>query len=210
MKKIIFTLTILALGIVPLNAQIYPLEFFYEDGHPKKNAYYKDVAGTLNKFIGNWEYSDATTYLKVRFYKVENTTYFEPSTKLSPYTFDELRSYIEYKVKVNNQWVTKYNTFLPIGQHPPLSQSDLLQVIRGESIEAPNRLRLTYNEPTTSCARSRFAILHLNYAVNAAGQPQIQWTRNSGRRTTNRLCEDGTPMDDSPFIIPKDLVLTKI
>src|SRR5690606_10817941 len=121
MNKLVFAL-LFGLCLVSSKAQTtYPLQLFYdyENGHPKKNAYYNDVAGTLNKFIGTWQYSDADTYLRIRFYKVENTTYFDPASQLSPYTFDELRSYIEYKVKENHSWVTKYNTFLPIGQYPP-------------------------------------------------------------------------------------------
>lgn len=213
MKKIIFTLITLALALNPLKAQTYPLELFKKDGHPRTNAYYKDVAGTLNKFIGIWEFSDATTYLKVRFYKVENTTSFEPSSQLSPYTFDELRSYMEYKVKINNQWVTKYNTFLPLGQYPPPPASYLAKAIRGKALENSNTLRLSYYEPTTSCLRTRQAVLRLNYTVNTSGQIQLIWSRRNstgGYYIPGDLCDDGTPVDDSPFIIPMDLVLTKI
>jgi len=185
---------------------IVPLGERYSTQLPFKNLYFKDVSGYLDPFVGTWEYSGATVYFKVNFYKLTHarggfglyTTIFE----------DELRSFILYKVLENGTWVTKYNTFAAIfiGDEEANSSS-----IRGNFKTYDGKLSLHYTEPTTHCRRLKMASVELEL-FEENGIEKLKWSRRLPRN--NRLgtgfCPDGSPLDESNFIIPKDMVLTKV
>jgi len=186
---------------------IVPLEERYSTQLPFKNLYFKDVSGYLDPFVGTWEYSDANVYFKVEFYKFSHarggyglyTTIFE----------DELRSFILYKVLENGTWVTKYNTFAVIFIGDEQANSDS---IRGNLLGVTqNEIILSYTEPTTHCRRLKTAALELRF-FEENGVEKLNWARR--RPKNNRLgtgfCPDGSPLDESNFIIPKDMVLTKV
>jgi len=207
MKKYISIIFLLNFIVAASQETIVPLEEQYRSEGPYTNVYFKDVSGYLDPFVGTWEYSGATVYFKVNFYKLTHarggfglyTTIFE----------DELRSFILYKVLENGTWVTKYNTFtiIFIGDEEANSSS-----IRGNLLGVTqNEINLRYTEPTTHCRRLKTAALELEL-FEENGIEKLKWGRR--RPKNNRLgtgfCPDGSPLDESNFIIPKDMVLTKV
>lgn len=215
--KHILTFSLFLIMIFNCSAQqIKPLESCWGGNNPAKNTYYKDVNNTLQKFIGTWIYSDANIYLRIRFYKVENIA-FGPAPYFHTIKFDILSSYIEYKVKENAIWITKYNTFptggmspTPIGTFPLQTYVDLPS-IHGNYISSDELISLDYNEPTTSCRRFKRASLDLKYITSGA-IPQLDWKRKpftDNYEEQNVPCLDGQMIDMSNFIIPHSLVLTR-
>jgi hypothetical protein len=179
-------------------------------GHPKQNQYYSDSNNTLNKFVGTWVYSSQDKYLKVKFYKVINVENCPVESSFQRHHFlDELRSFIEYKVKEGNVWVTKYNTFLPTGTSAPNVPSCAYSGIHGNGVFNSNIIFLHYTEPSPSCERRYSGSLYLKYDNETI--PKLKWDiRNVYTRAKTAPCSNGQTMDYSEFIIPRNLILTKI
>jgi len=183
-----------------------PLQNELSLGSTSKNTYFKDVDGHLNKFIGTWEYSSNDKYFKIQFYKVSKV----PDT-YSSFSYgnfcDRLASFIEYKEKQNGQWITIYNTF----GTPALTNInfDYDGAIQGYTIVSSNtnRMSLRYTEPTETCRYTR--TLKITYMLQlGGGNPQLSWERDLGRYyVSGPPCDN---VDESPFKIPANMVLTKI
>jgi GR25 family glycosyltransferase involved in LPS biosynthesis len=173
-------------------------------GQNYTNTYLKDINGHFNKFLGTWEYSTSDKYFKIRFYKVNKV----PASTLPFYTgnkfYDYICSFIEYKEKQNGQWVTIYNTF----NTPAFTSTNFsYDATQGYAISSDsNWILLDYTEPTETC-RPRLSILNIRHQ---AGNPeQLLWERD-----TTLIIAGGKPncenIDDSPFKIPANMVLTKV
>ena len=206
MKKYIWIVTLLTYVGLYSQETIIPLEERYTNELPFSNLYFKDVTGYLNKYIGTWEYSSSSVYLKVKFYKM-------PHAKGGFGTYedifeDELRSYILYKVLENGTWITKYNTFAValITDDDANSRS-----IRGNFKTYDDKLSLSYTEPTTHCRRRKAASLDLK-VFDENGIGKLKWDRKMPRnnRIGDGVCPDGTLWDESDFIIPANMILTKV
>lgn len=175
--------------------------------HSTDNIYFKDLNNSYNKFIGLWEFNDGTHHLKLRLYKVSYVNRGGGIIKLERYR-DEIHSFIEYKVKENGIWDTKYNTF----PYPNATSGGCNQCIYGVVDFNSNELYMEYNEPSPSCERFKSATLSLTYGLNGS-IAQLIWQRkmDSDNRFLMEIpCPDGQMIDMSDFIIPANMVLTKI
>jgi hypothetical protein len=154
--------------------------------------YYKDVLNTLDKYVGTWKYEDTSHFLQIKITKNEHVPKGIPGFYNDPNFADYI--YIEMLYKYNG--VTKYTY-----------QNTLMY---GNRIRSVNSIELLYDEPslTTSCSRKKQADLLLQYIPNGLSS-QLVWTRT--RRLPQGLwkCPDGTEIDNSDFLIPANLTLTK-
>jgi hypothetical protein len=184
---------------------IYPIETYF-DHVDEDSVYFKDVNGIFNKFIGTWEFSTATQYFKIKFFKTQNVEEL-PEFPIRQRYFDKLQSNFQYKEKVNGNWVELYNTY------PAMGQILFSRWIEGSIPDNPNTFDLRYNEPYTgSCPRARSETLNIVYSQSGNAQ-QLSWQRTPNLKTSRELgepCSDGTPSDTSPYKIPANMVLTKI
>ena len=174
------------------------------------NTYFKDINGHFNKFLGTWEYSSSDKYFKIQFYKINKV----PASTAYYYTgnqfYDYICSFIEYKEKQNGEWVTVYSTFgTPAFTSTNFSSSTTRsKVIRGYAlINSNNTLILRYTEPTETCRYTRS--LKITYQLQGLGNPpKLFWERDLGiNYVSSRPCDN---VDESPFQIPANMVLTKV
>ena len=188
------------------NAQsIVPIQD-YRNNPNLNNTYFKDVNNYLNKFAGTWVFNDGTKALKIKFYRINKVPKF-----LSTNSFmDEIHSYIEYKVLEGGIWITKYNTFPPIGT--PVDQPMMtIYSIYGSIYFDINTLYTNYHEPSPSCKRWFQASLELKFINNGLSQ-QLEWKRTLSEPNTflsEEPCPNGQMIDMNEFIIPAELLLTK-
>lgn len=103
MKYIIINSFILLFTLTSTAQDILPLETEYTTNFLAKNAYFKDVNGELNKFIGTWEYEDTSTntIFEITFTKSENTT--------SIHNCTEDRLTAQFKLSING--IEQYNSY---------------------------------------------------------------------------------------------------
>lgn len=210
MKKTILV-TLLQMIITCCSAQfnVVPIENWREIF--TENPHLKDVNGVLNKYVGEWQYSDNANFFKIKFYKIENVS--EPYIN-GQHVFDELRSFIIFKEFHNNAWITIYDTY-PVN----INQVDInnqnfnnRHIIHGNLVGITNDdIALYYDEPSSSCIRSKSAIVDIKYHLNNSGAPLLRWLFSwDNLEPTSIICPDGMLPDDSLFKIPKNMTLNKI
>lgn len=170
---------------------IVPIEEQYANIYPDdKVIYYKDVHNTLDKYVGTWKYQDANHFLEIRITKKEHV----PKGIPGLYNDPNFEDYISIKMLYKYNGVTKYTY-----------QNTLMN---GNIIKSVHSIKLIYNEPSlTSCYRNKQADLLLQY-VSSGFTTQLVWTRTN-RLPSNGKCIDGTDSDNSDFLIPASLTLTK-
>lgn len=204
MKNIVIIL--LFVTFLKTNAQtIVPIQN-YRNNPNLNNTYFQDVNNYLNKFVGTWVFNDGTKALKIKFYRINRV----PKFLLTNSFMDEIHSYLEYKVLEGGVWVTKYNTFPPIGT-PPDQPMMTIYSIHGSIYFDINLLSMRYHEPTSSCKRWFNAALELKFINNGLSQ-QLEWKRKlfaPNSFLSEEPCPDGQMIDMSEFIIPAELLLTK-
>ncbi len=194
--------------------KIVPLEEKYEyvyTGDMSMPYYLKDVNNLLDKFTGEWEFTDATHYLKIKFYKIEgiNESY-RPKV-----TYDEIRSFILYKEKVGSTWTTIYDTYPSTYTIADLNNQNFNDGygINGNSIDTRdiNKLYLNYYEPIPPCTVMITTAFNLTY-INTGLTPQLQW--NVGNKYVasgnTKPCSSSTINPPQAFKIPNQLTLTKL
>ncbi len=167
-----------------------------------KNKYLKDINGHFNKFLGTWEYSSSDKYFKIQFYKINKVPESTAFYYIGNCFHDYICSFIEYKEKQNGQWVTIYNTF----GTPAITNTNFsYDAIQGYSISPSNTnwLLLDYFEPTETCRYTPT----LNIRYQTGNPAQLLWERDSRIISGGRPCEN---VDNSPFKIPANMVLTKV
>ena len=180
----------------------FPLEEYYKNNNDKiNNAYFKDVNGLLDKYLGTWEYNENGHYLKIQFFKVLNNP-MHPSNsiiKMQQYC-DVIYARFEYK----KNGVTIYNTLNP-------SDDSTKWFIRSscESISVyPNKLLLYYKEPSSNpCGRIIRGSVNIEYS-NTGGIEKLSWVRSYRRSSSS--CMDDLIADHTPFQIPSKMTLIKI
>ena len=118
------------------------------------------------------------------------------------------RLIIKYEYVKNG--VTKYyniNSFnVPAGANTKPSELETCYV-KNSIIDA------VYYEPSfTDCIRRKIGGLSIQYAFEVDMlQPQLIWTRTTDQHYfRDDPCDDGLPTDNSDFIIPANMVLTKL
>jgi len=155
----------------------------------KAGAYFKDVNGVLNKFLGTWRYQNTPNNPT----KVFEITFYKTSMKSvgGMYTTDVLTSRFKY---IENG-VTVYNT--------TLSGRD--NYITGSSIFSADlsKISLMYYEPNINNLPTKeipHGDLALTYQLNSQSLPTLNWriTYFEGESTS------------VPFRIPVKMVLNKV
>ncbi|WP_396151517.1 DUF6705 family protein [Flavobacterium sp.] len=187
--KTIVSLFLFLFSAVTLSAQIVerPIETFYEPNQPK-HVYYKDVNHLLNKYVGSWEYTNGGHYFKITFTKhtaVRETPV--ANTKITIYT-DRLVGNYQYRLN----GIDIYN----------INNDDFALSTSGAF--AFDGFSIFFDEPSSNpCGRRIMGDVNLIYS-NTNGVEQINWNRTN--IDWGRNCN---PSDQTPFIIPANMVLTK-
>jgi hypothetical protein len=209
----IFTLLFL-ISFTCFSQEIVPLEEKYEFVHTGDMSvpyYLKDVNHLLDKFIGEWEYSDSDHYLKIKLYKIEGIN----KSSRPKVTYDEIRSFILYKEKVGSTWTTIYNTYPTTYTIADLNNQNFNDGygINGNSIDTRNidKLYLNYYEPLPPCTVMIITTFHLTY-TNIGGIPQLQWEVGNKYHAYGNTepCSSSTINPPQDFRIPKNIILNKL
>lgn len=202
MKKLIYIPILFLCLFCKAQDNIIPLENEYSVD-AKHQDYFKDVNGILDKYIGTWIFDDSTHYLKITFTKAERIDMYD----LGPGVNDQMNIYTDmlfskFIYKLNGQ--TIYDTVT----NP--ETSSVLPYICSTSIKNTNEIDLYYNEPTDACGRGRTGNLTLTYQTDGLVNPTetLIWIRTSNSPRSTR-CHDGSPMDNSDYIIPTNMTLVK-
>jgi hypothetical protein len=163
------------------------------DGNQWNNKYFKDVNGTLNKFLGTWRYenltSSPTEIVEVTFYKREMIS-------SGGYFKDELYAHIKY---IKNG-IEIYNTY---------STSQVWNIWGGYYYNNDlNKLRMQYSEPNDIESIKRKHIFYIEYFTENTGGMGL------GLSTIAKLnwVLDWWPIAEGavPPQMPLTMVLTKV
>lgn len=155
-------------------------------------TYFKDINGTFNKFLGTWIYNQDGHYFRITFFKTENVDYWFSDRQ----TEDIVESHYEYKYN-GNLIFENYST------NRTMVSSNILY--------NDNFLGFSYLEPSlTSCNKARIGRLKITYSLNSSGLPILIWERVIVPLTQNPFpCPDNSAPDESDFLVPANMVLTK-
>jgi hypothetical protein len=208
-NKTILTAFFVLFTVMGFSQEIVPIEEqfnYYNDGEP---YYLKDVNNLLDKFTGEWEYTDNTHYLKIKFYKITGINHsFSPKE-----TYDELRSFILYKEKQSNTWVTVYNTYPATYTINDLNNQNFNEYycISGNLIGNTNNIaELSYYEPADPCTQQSSCTVKLTYS-NPSNNPQLQWNVQDCLSTLTTLpCAMSSVTQFVGHKIPSQLTLNKL
>ena len=202
--KYIYIITIcLLMSAYSVNAQnetIVPIENWYTVNLSDDIYYFKDVNNYLDKFVGVWVYSNNNTYLKLEIIK---ETHQDMNGGFS-LNLDDFEDYIVISMQYKENGIEKYNS-LPSTinrDNPRMSGNNI-------DTDNTNKIKITYKEPSiVSCTRLRRGDLVLEFS---SGSPdQLIWTRIDEPVNYGWIpkCPNGV-VDDTPFLIPANLILTK-
>ena len=192
----ILILVFLITTIIQAQQTIKPLEEYLNDPYGA-DVYYKDVNGTLDKYIGTWKYDDGTHYFEITFSKVEAALE-APNNPDIPTRYDYLKTAFIYK----HNGVEIYNH----SENAPYPYD----YISGYRVYSDNEIGLSYTEPSPNGLRGNFALVKALYNENGTASPTINWTRYD-RPVHTILYADGNgdyPVI-TPFVIPENMLLTK-
>ena len=158
-------------------------------------THFKDLNNTLDKFLGTWEYNQGGHYFKITFYKYEDD---EHSVMAAPHqTEDRIESHYEYR----------YNNVLKFE-----SYTTNLSFVSSHILYDENTMSFGYQEPSlTSCDKARIGRLIITASWDANYQPILTWVRTTKSLTQTPVpCPDGSPQDETDFLVPDNMVLKKI
>jgi len=210
MKKII--LIAFAILTIHCNAQTPVLNIHTADFPKIENAYYKDIEGFYNQFVGTWVYTDNNKTIRFRFIKKEMFYY---QSKVSSCYEDILigeMQYIENGVEkinsllnsnANHTSIFNYN-LISIGKiigyrYPPLCQ-DCPQNVE--------RLSMKYDEPTNNDEGLEAYFVMRRVDENGVEKIKIQYLLKNG--PSGLQSDFQTPSTTTDFTIPYgDYTLTK-
>jgi len=202
--KYIYIITIcLLMSAYSVNAQnetIVPIENWYTVNLSDDIYYFKDVNNYLDKFVGVWVYSNNNTYLKLEIIKETH----QDMNGGFPLNLDDFEDYIVISMQYKENGIEKYNS-LPstINRDNPRMSGNYIDTNNA------NKINIIYAEPSLiSCERIMQADLFLEFI---GGSPeQLQWTRvdRLPDYESPNICPSGVE-DDTPFLIPANLILTK-
>ncbi len=202
-KKLIFIITItLSYGLINAQETIKPIENHLHDRYiDNPNTYYKDTNNKLESLVGTWEFNNGTDYFKITFFKIKKME----NEKYNVFG-DVLQTKFMYKknniVIYDNYGETIYNLNDNVNQKPSEIKSAFVK---------NSNISFLYTEPSTNdCHRRRVGRLNVIYNYNN-GSPQIQWTRTTDEHYFEDMpCDNGVEPDNSDFVIPANMVLTKL
>ena len=165
--------------------------------HENPNTYYVDLDGKLQACVGTWIYDNGTDYLKIKITK-SKVLYGEK------YNIYKDQLLIKYEYRKNGVYkyynISPFN--IPVGAN--IQSSDIKSTFVKNNI-----IYFLYEEPSfTSCQRRKTGSLDIQLVTGTTNQ--LQWTRTTEQHYFNsEPCSDGTPIDNSDFIIPANMVLIK-
>jgi len=197
--KYIFTV-IITLFFSYLHAQIKPIETIRNDSFiDNPNTYYKDTNNRLANCVGTWEYNNGSDYFKITFSLVKELI----NNSYSIYQ-DKLKAKFIYK----KNGVIKYDNYGPL--YPIGTNVNTKPSIISSNFVLPSKISFFYTEPSaTDCYRRRVGRLEIQFVTGTPAK--LIWHRTTDTRYFHDgPCDDGSQTDDAPFIIPADMVLTKI
>jgi hypothetical protein len=211
MKKIIFLTLFLLFSttIIAQNEEV-PVEDWLNTEY--SNPYLKDINNVLNKFEGEWLYTDATHYFKIKFYKIEHV---DLTIMGGHWIFDELRSFMLYKELQGGVWVTVYNTY-PASYTPADLQNSAFNnftSIHGNAVYKNNlnKIGLFHYEPAPPCSRVNKRSNNVLYST-VGGQETLTWTLDY-YYTSNvvKPCPDSVVNNPQyNYKIPENMVMVKL
>jgi hypothetical protein len=179
---------------------IKPLSDALTDSMLLDNVYYKDTNNTLANCVGTWEYSNGIDYFKVIFTLSVKELEWTNGTKKQ--YFDRLKAKYIYK---KNGIVIYDNTGQTYASSTVNTKpSDL------ESFSIKNLgIYFSYTEPSfVDCHRRKVGDLTIKRIMGIPSK--MSWARTT---TTsyfqNSYCDD-IPPDNSEFLIPANMILTKV
>lgn len=216
-RKVRLVAAIIFIGSFTGMAQIAPVEDFYTDDF-EQGTNFKDINNVYDKFLGTWIYNNGIDYFKITFSKQEDFDYDYWGT--NPTTFDIITSNFEYK----KNGVTIYNTYTNPSFHPSsfpykylisgynFTNSSGISLV-GNRVKNTNELFISYSEPTTlsvngRCRGAAVKIAYSDISINS-NIPTLNWERVFERVQDCRGRLGAADGDDSDFVIPPNMVLTK-
>jgi hypothetical protein len=212
MKNISIITLLLLMTLLSYSQEIVPLEEQFEYVHTGDISmpyYLKDVNNILDKFIGEWGYSDSDHYLKIKLYKIEgiNESY-RPKV-----TYDEIRSFILYKEKIGSTWTTVYDTYPTTYTIADLNNQNFNDVygIEGNVIDTRNynRLMLNYYEPAAPCSEQLDCLFSITFIDIT--NPQLLWKLNQDCYGTTITKPCSSIINPTQLHrIPRNLTLNKL
>ena len=205
MKKTDFTykifLLLLFVNFIAGQEIIKPIEQRLGDNYQNNtNVYYKDTNERLQDLVGSWEYEENGVFFKVTFYKLK----INHNEKHNVFG-DKLFAKFLFIENGNVVYDNYENMVYPISANVNTKPSDI-----ESTYVLPNHISFLYTEPSMiDCHRRKVGRLEITYLNNAT--PQIQWVRTTATRYfRSNPCDNGVLPDDSDFLIPANMVLTKI
>jgi len=199
MKTILnFTILLFILSAKAQQDIVIPIEEHWNGSNSDINkAYYKDVNGLLDKYIGTWEYNQNGHYFKIQFYKqIAHQEVPLDAPFKTKYKTDRIYGYFQYKIN----GLEIYNTRLLYNDGWPFVNSFSGSFTRRGFL-------LYYEEPSTNpCGRPLLGKVILEYS-NENGVEKLNWSRTDWR--SGAPCGRGQTEDETPFQVPADMILIK-
>lgn len=199
MKNIIKICLLLIVSNSFSQSSIRPIEeLLTTDRETNQNTYFKDINNKLQNCVGNWIYDNGSDYFKINITKKKLVF----SEKYNVY-IDALIIKYEYKKDGVCKYYNLNSITIPSGANA--QPSDLKS-----SFVVNNDICFVYHEPYfTGCYRRKTGRLEIQLVSGSTNQ--LQWTRVTDTHYFNNIfCDDGTPPDNSEFLIPANMILTKI
>ncbi|MEZ0006701.1 hypothetical protein ABH942_002078 [Flavobacterium sp. 28YEA47A] len=181
---------------------VKPIEDLLHDNTSEyPNTYYKDTNNKLQNLVGTWVYDNGTDYFKITFFKqkvIEN----EYNNVYEDRLFTRFLYKKNGRVIYDNYGTNSYPRDQGLINDKPSEISS--------SFVKNSTIGFVYTEPSNNdCHRRKVGSLDVSYTN---GNPlQLSWKRTTATRYFNdRICDNGVRPDNSDFVIPENMVLTKL
>ncbi|WP_277016018.1 DUF6705 family protein [Flavobacterium lindanitolerans] len=207
MKKLKNTIVIIALLLITFSMKgqeiVRPIEERLRNNYMDyPNSYYKDTNNKLQNLIGTWIYDDGTNYFKITFFKekvMENEHYNVFGDKLFTKFLYKKNGRVIYDNYGTNSYPREQGL---INTKPSQIQSNFV---------VNYTIGFYYTEPSTNNCHRRRKLGSLDIIYNNSNPEKLYWKRTTDTRYFHtRPCSNGVEPDDSDFVIPEDMVLTKL
>lgn len=200
MKKIIYLITTFCATTVLAQNPI--LDIHTADFAEIENAYYKDIDGFYNQFIGTWVYTDATKTIRLRFIKKEMFYYQSVKQCYVDYLIGEMQ-YIENGIEKMNSLMNLNVNHSNIFDYNLYSFGKAHYTTYPRCVECPDtvqRISMRYDEPTNDDIGLSAAFIMRRADENGIQKIKIQYILTNGAYGVK---DDWvTPSTITNFIIP--------
>lgn len=195
-KQIILTSLFLISSVVFAQERIKPIENALPDSFDNNpNTYYKDTNNKLQNCVGTWKYDNGIDVFIVTFTKVKE----QVNEKYKVY-----RDVLKAKFFYSKNGTVIYDN---LNTTPGTGANTKASIISSGFVKNSN-ISFIYDEPSfTECHRRKSGYLSINIITTTPRQ--LKWVRQIYLGSSNYPCDNGAPIDDSPFLIPANMVLIK-